>query len=207
MNKLTKTARNLDIFFKVLSGIAAALTAILIASLAALLIMALLSPNHALSALDSTALSLELGCVNLELNNAAVSAIPTSVLVAQNAGILLLALVLCVIIRFWIKCIRDILKPMIQGAPFHGTISKNLKKLALYQLIMGITFKCADFFNCIILTHGYHLPALLENGTISKVSINCDLNLSFLVVSAVFLLMSYIFRYGEELQQLSDETL
>ena len=34
-----------------------------------------------------------------------------------------------------------------------------------------------------------------------------SVDLTFLVYWAILLLLSYVFRYGEELQQLSDETL
>jgi hypothetical protein len=33
------------------------------------------------------------------------------------------------------------------------------------------------------------------------------MDISFLICSGILLLLSYIFRYGSELQQLSDETL
>ena len=36
---------------------------------------------------------------------------------------------------------------------------------------------------------------------------NFEFDLTFLVLWAVLTLTSYVFRYGEELQQLSDETL
>jgi len=33
------------------------------------------------------------------------------------------------------------------------------------------------------------------------------IDLSFLIYWAILMLLSYVFRYGEQLQQLSDETL
>ena len=53
----------------------------------------------------------------------------------------------------------------------------------------------------------YDLHLLLLSEKISHVEFMFVFDLSFLVVYGVLLLLSYIFRYGEELQQLSDETL
>ena len=51
------------------------------------------------------------------------------------------------------------------------------------------------------------LPSLLINGTVIHITANFNIDFTFVVISIVFFLLSYIFQYGEELQQLSDETL
>ena len=48
---------------------------------------------------------------------------------------------------------------------------------------------------------------LVDGKNILAVIPDYRLELGFLIVFFVFLLASYIFRYGAELQQLSDETL
>ena len=47
----------------------------------------------------------------------------------------------------------------------------------------------------------------VKEGTIQSITANSQIDLTFLVVFFILLLVSYIFRYGEELQQQVDETL
>ena len=53
----------------------------------------------------------------------------------------------------------------------------------------------------------YDLPGLLISHKITHVGGMFQVDLTFLIYWAILLLLSYVFRYGEELQQLSDETL
>ena len=53
----------------------------------------------------------------------------------------------------------------------------------------------------------YDLPSLLISEKIVHVDGMFRVDLTFLVYWAILLLLSYVFRYGEQLQQLSDETL
>lgn len=42
---------------------------------------------------------------------------------------------------------------------------------------------------------------------VTSVELSASLDTTFLLIAAVFFLLSYIFQYGAELQKLSDETL
>ena len=53
----------------------------------------------------------------------------------------------------------------------------------------------------------YDLPGLLVSEKITHVGGMFQVDLTFLIYWAILLLLSYVFRYGEQLQQLSDETL
>lgn len=48
---------------------------------------------------------------------------------------------------------------------------------------------------------------LFNTKYVTQINFGIRLHLSFLVFAALIYLLSYIFRYGQELQQLSDETL
>jgi len=54
---------------------------------------------------------------------------------------------------------------------------------------------------------GFDLENLLINDKITHITINATLDATFLLTGALLLLLSYIFQYGQQLQQLSDETL
>ena len=53
----------------------------------------------------------------------------------------------------------------------------------------------------------YDLPGLLMSEKITHVTGMFQVDLSFLIYWAIFTLLSFVFRHGEQLQQLDDETL
>ena len=118
-----------------------------------------------------------------------------------------LSLICMVPAHFIVKALRNILVPMKNGEPFHNTVSTNLKKLANYTCSLGIGLNLQKIIGNILMVKAYDLNLLLLSEKISHVEFMFVFDLSFLVVYGVLLLLSYIFRYGEELQQLSDETL
>ena len=52
-----------------------------------------------------------------------------------------------------------------------------------------------------------NLKTLLLAGNVLNVTSTFTFDFNFILLSAVIYLLSYIFRYGAQLQQLSDETL
>ena len=109
--------------------------------------------------------------------------------------------------RSGIGYVREILKPMTEGKPFDSIVSTNLKKLARLSINLGILWNFIVLSEQIIAFFVYDLPGLLISDKITHVTGMFNVDLTFLVCWAVLLLLSYVFLYGEELQQLSDETL
>lgn len=125
----------------------------------------------------------------------------------QVAAEMILALICMVPAHFSVKAIRNILAPMKNAEPFHNAVSTNLNRLARYVCALGIGLNLQKIISNILLVKAYDLNLLLLSEKISHVEFMFVFDLSFLVVSAVLLLLSHVFRYGEELQKLSDETL
>ena len=125
----------------------------------------------------------------------------------QVAMELFLTLICLVPTHFSIKAIRSILSPMKNGEPFHNTVSLNLKKLARYACSLGIGLNLLKIISHILLIKAFDLNLLLLSERISQVQFKFVFDLSFLFVAGILLLLSYIFQYGEQLQQLSDETI
>ena len=125
----------------------------------------------------------------------------------QVAMELFLTLVCLVPAHFSIKAIRSIFSPMKNGEPFHNTVSLNLKKLARYTCSLGIGLNLLKIISQILLIKAFDLNLLLLSERIPKVQFKFVFDLSFLFVAGILLLLSYIFQYGEQLQQLSDETI
>jgi len=129
------------------------------------------------------------------------------IILCEGAMELILSLICMVPAHFSVKAIRNILAPMKNGEPFHNTVSTNLKKLANYSCALGIGLNLQEIISNIFLVKAYDLHLLLLSEKINHVEFMFVFDLSFLLVYGVLLLLSYIFRYGEQLQQLSDETL
>ena len=103
--------------------------------------------------------------------------------------------------------IREILDPMKEEKPFDSIVSTNLKKLARLSINLGILGNIIILSEQILTVFVYDLPGLLISDKITHVGGMFQVDLTFLIYWAILLLLSYVFRYGEELQQLSDETL
>ena len=96
---------------------------------------------------------------------------------------------------------------MKEEKPFASVVSTNLGKLARLSINLGILYNIILLSEQIMMVFVYDLPGLLVGETITHVSGMFSIDLTFVVCWAFLLLLSYVFRYGEELQQLSDETL
>jgi hypothetical protein len=202
MNKLTKTAKRLDTLakiFQILFTTLAIIAAVLI-GLSLLCNLIVDDPEF----FEVTSESLDFGFLELEITGHTPS--QTGLLV-EMIVMLSLACICCLLGRLYIKYIRAILDPMKQGQPFNQSISVNLKKIAILNIIAGIVLNIADLAEQIMMATIYDLPGLLLNEHITNVGINYSFDLTFVVSSAVLLLLSYVFSYGTKLQELSDETL
>jgi len=203
MNKMQSTSKKLDIFFHILQVV---LTIGAVASVVVLVIIAAffffdLRPEQVGTGYNM----LDLGYLKLALHENATPAAAN--ILAISAADTVMGCIIILLSRSAVTCIRSLLQPMREGLPFHGTASAALKKLALLTMVLGVVINVSDLVNRLLVLRCYDLPNLLLGDKIIHVSVENVFDLSFVVVGAVLLLLSYIFRYGEELQQLSDETL
>lgn len=203
MTKLNSTAKKIDTFFKVFNTLLNIAGIVMLVGLAIIGAAFLFDLDPAL--VGNGYNTVDIGFMKLQIADA-YAPDPHHVLKVLAVQ-MVLALVVCIVARLCIKCIRGILQPMVENQPFDSTISTNLKKLAKYTLILGITVNIIQAFSTGVLVFGYDLHLLLLSEKIPHLEFQFSFDLTFLLVAAVFLLMSYVFHYGEELQQLSDETL
>ena len=203
MNNLTNTAKKLDIILKIAHIVFGAL------AIASIVGVALIAVAYVLK-LDPTFIGtgyekFDLGFVELEV---APTFAPNKWLVlAQTAFTLLVSCRLFYDVRRGVGYIREILKPMIDEKPFDSIVSTNLKKLARLSIVIGILWNIIILAEQIMMVFVYGLPDLLIGEKILHITANFRIELSFLICWAILVLLSYVFRHGESLQQLSDETL
>ena len=106
-----------------------------------------------------------------------------------------------------IKILKEIFTPMENGLPFQGSVSKAIKKTAWVVLIYGAVDTAVNCISSILLYKFIDIPSLFSPDMVSGCSLSIVSSGDFVIVFVLLILLSRIFEYGEELQQLSDETL
>ena len=115
--------------------------------------------------------------------------------------------VLCFLVIYAAKIARKILLPMKEGLPFDESVYKNFRKLGVFTLIGGGMISSGRVLIDTMSYRAYEVQNLFIRDKIIECRLEPQVHLEFILIAFVFFLMSYIFRYGAELQKQSDETL
>lgn len=115
--------------------------------------------------------------------------------------------VLCFLVIYAAKIARKILLPMKEGLPFDESVYKNFRKLGVFTLIGGGMISSGRVLIDTMSYRAYEVQNLFISDKIIECRLEPRIDLGFILIAFVFFLMSYIFRYGAELQKQSDETL
>ena len=203
MDKLIKTATTLDNIFKILGVVfKVAIVVCLVCACAVLAGNMLDVPDEMIGAGEQV---LEFGSLSLHV---AAGQLPDPEGMLYWAGIMcVLGAVMCFVLTLCVKTIRVILAPMKEGKPFASEVSKNLRKLGWLSLIASAAAQSVSAVGMLTMAAMFRIDQLLISDKITKVEVVPGFELSVLIIPAVFFLLAYIFKYGEALQTLSDETL
>ena len=117
------------------------------------------------------------------------------------------AVVITVIACRCVRTLKRILLPIEVGQPFRSGISGEIRKLSRHCLGLGWTENLSMRFSVIVIENHYALQELLVTGPITSVAIRPQFQPVWFIVTAVLVILAMVFRRGEELQTLSDETL
>ena len=203
MKKISTTAKTLD---KILNIVYAVFGAV---AIAAIVVVAMAGISYAMNweteSLLTSFASFDIGFLEIEV---AQDFIPDSWIVLMQAIVILIgACAAIVLARKGIVYIRQILKPMAEEKPFDSIVSTNLRKLAKLSVFLGILCNIVILAEQFILVFSYDLRGMLLSDKIPAVDFNFEIDLSFLLSWGILMLLSYVFQYGEQLQQMSDETV
>ena len=203
MNNLTNTAKKLDKVFEIAHIVLGALAIACIVGVALIVVAYILKLDPAM--IGTGYENFDIGFLELTV---AEGYAPDKWLVLLQAAItLLVSTRLFYDGRRGVGYIREILLPMKEEKPFASIVSTNLKKLAKLSIHLGILYNIIILSEQIMTVFVFDLPGLLLSEKITHVGGLFTVDLAFVVYWAILLLLSYVFRYGETLQQLSDETL
>ena len=203
MNNLSNTAKKLDKVFSIVHIVLGAV------AIACIVVFALIGLAYILKwdpeMIGTNYENFDIGY--LELTVAKQYAPDKWLVLLQTAITLLAGFRLCFDGRKGVGYIREILHPMIEEKPFDRIVSTNLKKLARLSINLGILANVIILTEQVMTVFVYDLPGLLIGEKIAHVSGMFNVDLTFLIYWAILMLLSYVFAYGEQLQQLDDETL
>lgn len=203
MNNLTNTAKKLDKIFKVASIVLGAL------AVAAVVCIVLIGLAYVMG-WDPEFIGTGYATFNvgfLELEAASGYGPNPWLILAHSAFTLAVGILLLLDGRRGIGYIRGILQPMTEEKPFDSSASINLRKLAKLSIRIGVLWNIIVLSETIVMVFVYDLPSLLLSEKISHIGGTFPVDLSFLIYWAILTLLSYVFKHGQQLQQLSDETL
>ena len=93
------------------------------------------------------------------------------------------------------------------GSALRQNVSVSLRKLSFITLAVGILLEIGETVLSALILGSIKLDALFIPELVAGYTVEHVTGSGFILLFAVQYLMSHVFRYGQELQQLSDETL
>ena len=200
MQKVTKISKVLNTIIgicRIILKVAAIVSAVAVCIL-------LFIPKHS-DIWQSIGYTIQLGEVTLEL-------IPDGMIAPESArlfsiGSVALSVLLFLFAAKWLHIVQGILTPMSQGKPFDRNVSTSLRKLSFITLIIGGIGEAVNMGFFALQLRNFNLDALFNPALVAGYTVEMKMDMNFLLIFGILLLLSHVFRYGEELQTLSDETL
>ena len=197
-NKMARVAKNLDIVANVGGKLTAAVGIVCV-------LVALLTLVFGSRMFADGAVTLDLDYVKFHLSdNTYVNTeyMKLYVCVATIGGS-----VICFLMSYVCKLLRKILTPMKLKRPFESGISQHLKKVGWAVLVGGFLSELVGMIARVLLIRAYSVGELFTSAAISKTEFVFTMRFDFVLIACVIFFLSYIFAYGQALQQESDETL
>lgn len=153
-----------------------------------------------------TVSGIDIGNYKLDLRNE--QHISTKYLINEIITTVLAALLKLAEHIFLVCIFGKLLKPMTQGQPYDGTISRTLRTLGAGCILFCIVGNVLSYLQVKSAYDAFfEIAQICFSEVIKGASYGFRINLGYLFVGLLILIFSLVFRYGEELQVQVDETL
>lgn len=196
--KMMKGAKTLDTIVKIAGGIAGAMIWVLV-------IFALLVIFVGEKVFVPGSLTMELGFIRIHMADEYQSVTP--MVRAYAAAMLASGAVYAFAIRYLTGIIRAILAPMKEGRPFESGVCASLKKIAYWIFIAGGVSQALGAVCSVLMTRAFPIDAVFSSAAVKGVEYVYVMDFGFVLAGFVALFLSWVFAYGQALQQEADETL
>lgn len=133
-------------------------------------------------------------------------------IVTENADVMLIVTAALMAVRFALACVlvkllQNIIAPMKGGTLFVDAVHRGLISLAKFVLCGGIIATVANIAGSFLIFNSYDIGSLFDADKVVAYSLSIKDDCGFIVIAAALFLLSYVFKYGAELQNQVDETL
>ena len=106
-----------------------------------------------------------------------------------------------------IKALKRVLLPIENGQPFLEGISADILALGKCAFRLGLIENLSMLATVILLERHAVLDVLLDSGAVTGIAVDPSFRPAWFIVAALLSVLAMVFRQGEQLQTLSDETL
>ena len=120
---------------------------------------------------------------------------------------LISAIAITVIACMGIRTLKGVLLPIELGQPFRRGISADIGKLVRCAVWLGMAENLSMLATVTVMERYAIADQLLWGGMVTGVSAEPVFRPAWFIAAAVLEILALVFRHGEQLQQLSDETL
>lgn len=120
---------------------------------------------------------------------------------------LLSAIAVTVIACMGVRALGRVLLPIELGQPFRSGISGDIGHLVRCAIRLGMVENLTMLATVILMERYAVLDQLLLGGMVTDVSAEPAFRPAWFIAAAVLEILAMVFRHGEQLQQLADETL
>ena len=200
MEKLTRTSRVIDGFVKAFRGICFGFAIAAVVLLAVELVMPQAQFEKFMTMSD---MMVDFGVVEVHTARELTLHGPVRMTVALMLACAAIALALA---AWGLNLLHRVLVPMREGRPFDGSVSVTLRKLGWVTLFGGLGVELLSWAVSMLELRLYDFSEIFLPEVVTGYTVNVPLG-GALIAPVVILLLSHVFKYGEQLQKLSDETL
>ena len=104
------------------------------------------------------------------------------------------------------RAMKGVIAPLKEGRPFTNEVSCGIKKIAWIYLAGEVTGCIVSGIVGTVFFKAYNLGSIFLNDFVTSVALDINEDVNILVPVLLFMI-SWIVKYGENLQKLEDETL
>ena len=196
--KLAKAAGIVDQIAKICSGIFKAI--VIVTLIFAVLVVIFGEKMYA-----SGSLTAEFGFVKLYLAPEYQGI--TSMTKVYTVVALLCSAVSCAMLSCICSMLRQLLAPMKEGRPFERSVPADLRKIAWITLVGGALNQVLKLVEQLFVIKALPMDRIFSGDAVVSRNYVFLFNGNFILIFFLIMFLSYIFSYGQSLQQEADETV